>query len=154
MNQICFEKPYHHLSHLVNASEMQVQTMRNFQMPSVEIRIFLEILCITKDLLHPVERSAETALRKHPQKKIIAFAPQWRHKLVSIETIALPYSKSQNVRLSKNGYFVKITPPSRKKCGNRSPEAPTKENHCFCATVETQARKYRDNCTSIFEISL
>ena len=51
-------------------------------------------------------------------------------------------------------HYEGFTPPSRKKCGNRSPEAPTKENHCFCATVETQARKYRDNCTSIFEISV
>ena len=39
-------------------------------------------------------------------------------------------------------HYAGFTPPSRKKCGNRSPEAPTKENHCFCATLETQARKY------------
>ena len=39
-------------------------------------------------------------------------------------------------------HYAGFTPPSRKKCGNRSPEAPTKENHCFCATVEAQARKH------------
>ena len=34
------------------------------------------------------------------------------------------------------------TPASRKRCGNRSPENPTEENHCFCDSVDEQARKY------------
>ncbi len=37
--------------------------------------------------------------------------------------------------------FAGYTPPSRKRCGNRSPASPTLENHCFCATVEEQASK-------------
>ena len=37
------------------------------------------------------------------------------------------------------------TPASRKRCGNRSPENPTKENHCFCSTVEEQASKILKN---------
>ncbi len=34
-----------------------------------------------------------------------------------------------------NGY----TPASRKRCGNRSPDKPTLDNHCFCDTVDEQA---------------
>ena len=37
-----------------------------------------------------------------------------------------------------NGY----TPASRKRCGNRSPNKPTKTNHCYCSTVEEQGSKW------------
>ena len=33
------------------------------------------------------------------------------------------------------------TPSSRKRCGTRSPSNPTLQDHCFCSTVEEQARK-------------
>ena len=37
-----------------------------------------------------------------------------------------------------NGY----TPASRKRCGTRSPNKPTKTNHCYCSTVEEQGSKW------------
>ena len=36
-------------------------------------------------------------------------------------------------------HYAGYTPPSRKKCGNRTPGNPTEENHCFCSQVEKQA---------------
>lgn len=39
-------------------------------------------------------------------------------------------------------HFSGFTPPSKRRCGNRSPEKPTLENHCFCSRVETQASKF------------
>lgn len=38
--------------------------------------------------------------------------------------------------------YAGYTPPSRKRCGNRSPANPTVENHCFCDSVAEQASKF------------
>ena len=57
--------------------------MRNFLMLTAGIRTYRGMLCITLDLLHRAERSAETGRQRPQQKKTIAFAPHWRHRLVS-----------------------------------------------------------------------
>ena len=52
------------------------------------------------------------------------------------------FCRDSNIPSNIFHYNGEITPPSRKRCGNRSPATPTLENHCFCASVEEQAGTY------------
>ena len=44
-------------------------------------------------------------------------------------------------RFLGGGDYEGYTPPSRRRCGSRNPEAPQLKDHCFCSGVEKQSSK-------------